>query len=315
VSGGIAVVGVGAIGGVCAAHLLEAGASPLCCVRTPFEELVVETGAGALRFRPRVATDPARVADPAGADWLLLATKAHQTDGAAPWLEALVGERTRVAVLHNGVEHVERLSPWVAAERLVPVVVMCPATATGPGRIVQQADARLTVPAGDAGRAFAALFAGSRVRVDASDAWPTEAWRKLCLNVTSGPLAALAGLPLPRLHHPERGALALALALECARVARAEGADVPDDFARGVASRVATARKGGTPSTLTDRLLGRPLEWDARNGAVVRIGARHGIDTPANARAAELLREVHRAGDADWLPRLAEVLTDGPGGS
>lgn len=31
-----------------------------------------------------------------------------------------------------------------------------------------------------------------------------------------------------------------------------------------------------------DRLAGRPMEINARNGAIVRIGQRHGIETPMN---------------------------------
>jgi 2-dehydropantoate 2-reductase len=31
---------------------------------------------------------------------------------------------------------------------------------------------------------------------------------------------------------------------------------------------------------LFDRLAGRRLEWDARNGVVARLGAGHGIPTP-----------------------------------
>jgi 2-dehydropantoate 2-reductase len=33
-------------------------------------------------------------------------------------------------------------------------------------------------------------------------------------------------------------------------------------------------------SILFDREANRPLEWDARNGVVRRLGARHGIPTP-----------------------------------
>ena len=35
-------------------------------------------------------------------------------------------------------------------------------------------------------------------------------------------------------------------------------------------------------SMLFDRLAGRRLEWDARNGVISRLGARHGIPTPAS---------------------------------
>ena len=42
---------------------------------------------------------------------MLLAVKAHQTDGAAGWLAALCGGGTTVAVLQNGIDHVERVAP------------------------------------------------------------------------------------------------------------------------------------------------------------------------------------------------------------
>ncbi len=41
-----------------------------------------------------------------------------------------------------------------------------------------------------------------------------------------------------------------------------------------------------------DRLVGRELEYDARNGAVVRAGARLGIPTPYNETVTALLEAV-----------------------
>jgi 2-dehydropantoate 2-reductase len=301
----IAVVGAGAVGGVVAARLLPRG-DLLCCVRTAFRELVVEAPGGVcLRGEPRVETRPERATP---ARFVLLATKAHQIEGAAPWLEALVGEETRVAVLQNGVEHAERVAPWVSPARVVPVVVQCPCVAVAPGHVLQRAPARLTVPAGEGGAAFALLFAGSSVAVSQSDDFILAAWRKLCLNVVSGALAALGARPVPEILHPRKREIARALALECAAVARAEGAALADAEATATADGIAEMRSGGAPSILADRLAGRPLEWDARNGAVVRLGARHGLDAPFSRRACALLREAQRDRDTDLLPRLAEGL-------
>jgi len=41
--------------------------------------------------------------------------------------------------------------------------------------------------------------------------------------------------------------------------------------------------------TLTHQIAGRPMEIDARNGVIVRLGERHGIPTPYNRMAAALL--------------------------
>ncbi|MGH9060136.1 MAG: ketopantoate reductase C-terminal domain-containing protein, partial [Acidimicrobiales bacterium] len=42
-------------------------------------------------------------------------------------------------------------------------------------------------------------------------------------------------------------------------------------------------------SILTDREAGRPLEWDVRNGVVLRRGRQHGIPTPISELVVPLL--------------------------
>jgi 2-dehydropantoate 2-reductase len=276
----IAVVGVGAVGGALAARLVARGRDEIVlCVCTPFDELVVESAAGVLRARPRVVVRPEEVGPVA---WILLAVKAHQTEGAAPWLRTSAGSQTTVAVLQNGVEHVERTAPFVDGATILPVVVKLPATAREPGRIVQRAQARLTVPANDAGRRFAALFEGTDVAVKTVEDFRTEAWKKLCLNVAGSAITALTGRPMGVLRRPEVSRLARGLVEECVKVGRAEGAALDDACVDEVLASMIDGPPDAITSALTDRRAGRLLEHDAKNGAVVRIGARHGIDAPLN---------------------------------
>ena len=303
--GAVAVLGVGAVGGVCAARLCERRSHVVLCTRRPFEELVVEAPDRTLRLRPRVVGSPAEVV-PVG--WLLLATKAHQVDGAATWLEALTGPDTRIAVLQNGVEHAQRVVRWADPARVVPVVVDCPCTAIQPGHIVQRRPARLVVPDGPDGRVFAELFAGTDVDVRPTDDFTSAAWRKLCWNVASGAIAALAGRPLPEIADEQVGALARALIAEAVAVGRAEGATLEGSLADDIARALCEKGSRGRPSTLTDRLARRPLEVDARNGAVARLGAHHGIPIPVNAKAAELMATCHEDPGDDRLDALRAAL-------
>lgn len=48
----------------------------------------------------------------------------------------------------------------------------------------------------------------------------------------------------------------------------------------------------GVNSLLADRLAGRPMEIDARTGAIVRTGAAIGIPTPITTALVALLRPV-----------------------
>lgn len=286
----IAVVGVGAVGGCIAAHLSAVGKALLLCVRQPIDRLVVETPSGTLCESPPSATDPREVGP---VPWVLLATKAHQTSGAAAWLRVLVGGESTVAVLQNGVEHESRVAPLVGSAAVLPVVVECPSTRTAPGRVTQNGPARLLVPAGERGEAFARLFAGSDVKVKVVEDFQDARWRKLCQNVAGGAVSALTGRTLGVSREPEVAWLARELVLECVRVGRAEGVSLDDRIADEIVASLQEGDPRAGTSMLFDRLAGKSLEIDARNGAVVRLGTRHGIPTPLNRAVTALLLAVN----------------------
>ena len=56
----------------------------------------------------------------------------------------------------------------------------------------------------------------------------------------------------------------------------------PAGSLREVMEQIATFPPDLGTSMLFDRLAGRPLEWEARNGVISRLGARHRIPTPVN---------------------------------
>ena len=288
----VAVVGVGAVGGTVAAHLSATGRDDvLLCVRTPFDALVVEGPGGILRATPRILTTP-DAASPV--PWVLLATKAHQTAGAADWLRALATSQTIVAILQNGVEHEERVAPYANGATLLPVIVECPAVRVAPGRVVQRAPAQLIVPATAAGRHFAQLFAGTDIGVTVTRDFVTAAWRKLCLNVAGGAITALTDRPLGVMRRPDVAQVARDLIHECLMVGRAEGAALDEGLVEEIVTSMVLAPAEVGTSMLTDRRAGQLLEADARNGAVARIGARHGIETPLNRAVTALLNAIHQ---------------------
>jgi 2-dehydropantoate 2-reductase len=288
----VAVVGVGAIGATMAAAVQSVGGHELLlCGRRALERVVVELPDGSsVELDAPLLTDPDRVDAPA--DWVLLAVKAHQTQGAAGWLSALSAEGTTVAVLQNGIDHVERVGPLVGAAQVLPVVNWCPVEPVAPGRVRQRDVLRLAVPDGPGGEAFAALL-GDHAEVAVGGAFAWEAWRKLCANAVSG-VMALAGRPAEIFALDDVRAVARALAHECAAVARAEGVELTEQHADDVMAWLEALPTDAGSSILTDRLAGRALEWDARNGIVGRLGRRHGVATPVADTVSALL---HAASD------------------
>lgn len=287
----IAIVGVGAIGSVIAALLQQTGRHEVVlCTRRPLTELAVETPDGPIAVQAMAVTDPAHA--PA-VDWVLIATKAYDVDGAAKWLERLRVQGASVAVLQNGVEHRERFAPYVPVKSILPVVVDCPAERQTPERVRQRGVMHLKVPEGVLGTAFVELFAGSAADAVLTPDFVTVAWRKLCHNA-AGVLPALLLQPSGVLRDESVGETALQIVRECVVVGRAEGAELDDDVPEAVLRAYRAAPADGINSLHADRIAGRPMEIDARNGVIVRLGKKHGIPTPCNQMAIALLQTMVR---------------------
>jgi 2-dehydropantoate 2-reductase len=288
----ISLIGPGAIGGTVGFALAEKGHNLTICANSAFSELgLTRADTKERRAVPvKVVTSPG---DAKPADWVLLCVKSHQTDSAAAWLEATIGPGTKVAVLQNGVEHRDHVAPYVGAgNAVVPVVVILPAERTRPGEITTFGGAALTLPDDAAGREFATLFDGSFVKATPDADFVSRTWEKLCMNAPSGALCALTLHPGAIAAYPDLVPLAERIVEECMAVGRAEGARFPDGFARQIVGLF--TRPGGRGNSMYyDRRDGKPMEWDARNGVVQRLGKKHGIPTPVADTLVPLLKALN----------------------
>jgi 2-dehydropantoate 2-reductase len=219
---------------------------------------------------------------------VLVTTKAYDSDAAARWFEKSFGPRTRLAVIQNGVEHVERFARYVDADRIVPVMIDCPATRHSPGHVTQGGPIHIVVPAGAHGADFVGLFAGLGLDVRETPDFITAVWKKLCLN-SAGAVSTVLLEPAGIAHHEGVAEILRAIVRECVAVGRARGAKLGDEIAAEIVERMRGGPRDASNSMLADRRAGRPMEVDARNGVIVRYGREHGIPTPINALMVAML--------------------------
>ncbi|OAA25403.1 ketopantoate reductase [Frankia sp. EI5c] len=295
----IAVIGGGAVGSYLAARAGQAGAEVLLCVRRGgFDRIRVEsmpTGS-TVEVPVRLLTEPAQLDQPV--DWLVVATKAHQTPGARGWLRAALGNGRDVGVVvaQNGVRQADRVCPPMPRDAVLPAVVYINAELPEPGVVRHLAYGVLQVPDSGLGTSFAQVLPPGDVRL--VDDFATAAWSKLLSNSAANSLTALVGRGLEVLARPDLAELALAVMRETAAVGRADGARIPADAPERTLERLRHQPAGAGTSMLRDRLAGRPLEHDALIGAVVRIGASAGVATPTCAALLPLLAAVNQDPDA-----------------
>lgn len=293
----IALVGPGAIGSTVAALLHAAGHQVLLCGHSAreFSEVRPDPDSGVdhpIVVPGPVLTDPGAITETV--DVVLLGVKDTQNAAAAAWLDTLCDQRTVVCALQNGVEQVERVGRFCPASTVVPSVVWFSAERRPEGWVRLRTTARLVLPESAAGLADILRVPGLTIELDPD--YVTETWRKLLTNAVAG-LMALTGRHSGMFRRDDVAALTRRYAAECLAVARAEGASLGHDVIDEITTMFAAAPEDMTTSILTDREAGRPMEWDIRNGVILRKAAEHGLQAPIS----EIL-----------VPLLAAA-SDGPG--
>jgi 2-dehydropantoate 2-reductase len=278
----IAVIGLGAVGGVAAAVLQLAGRHHIiACARRLTSPLSLHHADSVHVVPLQCVTDPAEATP---VDWILLCTKAQDTSASSAWLERLAAPGTRIAVLQNGLGHPERVAPFVLGLPVVPVIVYYNGERLGPDavRLRRSSEHDIVVADDQDGRAFSALFAGSMLRALPEADFTLRSWRKLLLNITGNTLTAITRQRGHVLRRPDVHALGIAMLKEAIAVGRAEGVPLSDDEAAATWALMMTYPPDSGSSMYHDAMAGRPLETEALTGAVVRAGERHGIPTALN---------------------------------
>lgn len=286
----IAVVGLGAIGGVAAGSLAALDRHDIvACVRTPVARLIVERPDDTVEVPMRALTEPATAET---VDWVLLCTKAHQMPSS--WLARLCGPGTRVAALQNGIDKAGHLAPYVGPARVVPVIVYYNGERMAPDRMRFRPAGRYEMAVRDDadGQDFARLFTGTPMRILRSQDFTTLAWRKLLINAVANPVTALTLQRQAVFRRADIQAQCLAILREAAAVGRADGAQLAQDEAEQIMATLLGYPADAGTSMYFDRLDGRTLEVEALTGAIAACGSRLGVPTPLSDMLLALLRAI-----------------------
>ena len=285
----VAVIGLGGIGGAAAGALTHAGRHDvIACGRRSLERMRVDLPDESVDVALNVITDPAQAET---VDWVILTTKAQDTDSAGPWLRALCGPQTTVAVMQNGIDHAERVAPYIGGAEVVPTIVYYNGEriAHDHVRMRHVGTEDISLPDSPAAERFIALLEGTPITSQRNPDFVTEAWRKLLVNIVVNPITALTRQRQAVLRRDDIKALSASLLDEGVAVARASGADLAEDETARIMERILKFPPDAGSSMYFDAMAERRLEGDALTGAVVRAGAKHGVPTPMNSAMLALL--------------------------
>ena len=288
----IGVVGTGGIGGYFGALLARAGHEVFCLARGEHLKAIQEKGlrvesvVGEFTVRPRATGDPAAIGP---VELLLFCVKTYDTDEAAQAVRLLVGDRTAILTLQNGVESADRIAAAVGPGRVLPGAAYIFSGIAAPGLIRQTAGPRKIVfgePVGPPSARAKAILAACRaaeISAELTDQIARVLWEKWAFICAQGGVTALTRLPIGEVRAcAETWALFRGVVEEVAAVASARGIALTPGLVENILGQAARLEPQTASSLSNDLGAGRRLEIEALNGAVVRLGRESGVPTPLN---------------------------------
>lgn len=284
----VAVIGAGAIGCIFAEAASALGHSTTLCVRRVPRKIDIQRNGEIYPLNAHVADKPDHLSP---VDWVVIATKVQDTLSVAPWLSRLVGKKTVLLLLQNGIDGVNLARTMVGDNPILPSVVYINAERRHADLIVHHFGSHLEVPSCPEAERLKQLMAGS-VDIHPQDDFTTAAWRKLIINIAVNPITALTAQRFGVFAVPEIRTLAAGLIREAAAVGNASGANLPDAEVEKIIAMCENLKPQGGTSMLFDRLKGNRLEVEHLTGTIVRLARSHGIAVPLNTAILALLTAV-----------------------
>lgn len=289
----IVIFGSGGVGGYFGARLADAGEEVVFVARGDHLEAInrnglkVESPLGDLHLPDAIATDDVAAIGPA--DIVILTVKLWSTADALEQMKTMVGPRTCVLSLQNGVGAGRVIAETLGEDTPIGGLAYISSHIERPGVIRHigtnahltfgELDGRVTKRVED----MSGLFDRAGIAATQSEAITLKIWEKFVfLSALSG-LCALTREPVGKIIWGSQSRQVLqSLLQEACAVGRSTGIPLSPEFVEQQLAFCEKLPEQMEPSMLFDLRHGHRLELDWLTGDVVRMADEHGVDVPAS---------------------------------
>lgn len=304
----IAILGAGAMGCLIGGLLQKSGEDVLLISRNESYMDAVKKNGLELQINggsERIAISASTSSRGHGAaDMVILLVKGPATAAALENAGELIGEKTYVLTLQNGLGNIERIEPFVSKDRILQGIVKISGLMVNPG-VVKSATVQgvSSVYIGSAtnrqeANAMAAHIAERLCAVGVTAEFCGNAaqhiWEKAANNCAVMPACAIAGTRIKDLVLNENGQSILrACMAEFSAVAAAKGITIDAEKAlNGIINHVVPKMGAHIPSLAQDVQRKKITEIDSLNGQISAYGRELGIPTPVNDTITNFIKVI-----------------------
>ncbi len=247
-------------------------------------------GHGGDRFiKIKATTEPAKLNT---TDVIIIMCKATVLEKALMGVKNIVGEKTVLMSFQNGIGHEAIMSKIAGKEKVLGGTTTQASNILGPGHIKNHASLPSWIGEYEGGmsdrvKSVAETFTAHGLETIPSDNIKKRKWMKLFALTAIGPLSAIFDLNHSDLYINNKSSrasrdLGKQIILETRQVAKADGVDVSENECLEMFNKIVDSKQTNKSSMAFDVLNKRKTEIEFINGAVSKIGKKHGIVTPLN---------------------------------
>ncbi len=223
-------------------------------------------------------------------DWLLICLKEYQYLAAVLVLKKLITNNTKVAILRNGLDLEASISGLVKNELILPCMINAPTQLNHLQQFELFSFPEIIIPKNHLSNSFISIFDKSKINIKNSNDFKTANWKKLIESASLGSIMCLNDNTAQILKEVKYLNYYKQLIAEGITIAKKDGANIEDDFFSRLIVKLVSYNDHKGSSMLTDKRLGRKIEVNAKNGAIVKVAKRLGIEAPKHQ---EMLIELN----------------------
>lgn len=285
------IFGAGGVGGYFGAELARAGEDVWFIARGKHLEamkasgLKLHTTHGNFRVPPgKMSEDPA---DGGSVDVVLFCVKSFDTEKAAAQLNPILNENSVIMCLQNGIDNEEKIQRSIKKGLVFGGAAYISARISAPGEITETGGLQRIVfgpmngTADNRAEEILQVFAKAKINASLNPNILQELWRKFTFITSMGSMTALSRLTQGEiLASTETINTVFAAMKEVEGVGRAKGVQIQPLDPVKVIEGIRRFDPNTRSSMYYDLVNEKPMEVEALNGTVVRLGKDTGVPTP-----------------------------------
>ena len=294
----ILIVGAGAVGGFYGAKLTLAGEDVTFLARgvtleaLAKHDLVVKSFRGDFHTRVHVTGNLQGLPTP---DLIVICVKTYDTDKVLEQIRPVVGEKTLLLSLQNGVENEIKMAAAFGEEKVLGAVCYIGAEVLEPGVILHNARGSVAIGEIDGSvtgrlKKIVDIFHKGRIDVQLSREIKKDLWIKLAWNTAFNQVCTIARATVGSILESEVMRQLLRDTMkEVSAVAEKNGVYLNEEIIEKSLHLSSEELRAVKPSMLQDFERGKRMEHETFSGFILREGKKQGVPTPINAILYEFL--------------------------